>query len=158
MTAMKKTNAKTKSSAPAASVSKPTKKKAAPAAAKSSVATNGSAPVATATPAKITGPATAAFEVPSVKPIASARVQTKIVARADVGFGNALFVRGDGPGLSWQQGVPMECVANDQWEISLGESARPISFKVLLNDSTWCTGPDSTVISGSTATVSPDFA
>src|SRR5690606_12500637 len=34
---------------------------------------------------------------------------TVIVAKIDVGFGNALYLRGDGPGLSWSKGVPMDC-------------------------------------------------
>lgn len=95
---------------------------------------------------------------PAVKAIAPARVQTKIVARADVGFGNALFLRGDGPGLSWNEGAPMECVAADQWEYTLGESSRPVSFKVLVNDRVWASGDDQVVASGSTATITPEFA
>lgn len=105
----------------------------------------------------MTAPVSAAPAVP-VKAVAPARVQTKIIARADVGYGNALYVRGDGPGLSWNQGVPMECVASDHWELVLGACATPIAFKVLLNDMTWCAGPDSVVASGSTATIVPDFA
>jgi hypothetical protein len=102
-----------------------------------------------AEPVKVTAP---------VKAIAPATVQTKIIARVDVGFGNAVYIRGEGPGLSWSQGIPMENVSNDQWEITLAESAQPISFKVLVNDATWCTGPDSVVASGSTVTITPEFA
>jgi hypothetical protein len=152
MTAIKKTNTKTKSPAPATgSTTKSTKKKA-------SSHTNGSASASALAMAPIQPAGAPVNPLPTVKPVASARVQTKIVAKVDVGFGNALYVRGDGPGLSWNQGVRMNCVANDQWELSLGESARPVSFKLLLNDTIWCSGPDSTVASGATATVTPDFA
>src|SRR5579872_5239985 len=33
-----------------------------------------------------------------------------IEAKIDVGFGNTLYLRGEGPGLSWTQGVPLTCV------------------------------------------------
>ena len=93
-----------------------------------------------------------------VKAVAPAKVQTRIIARVDVGYGNTLFIRGDGPGLSWSQGIPMECVSGDQWEITLDESNHPVSFKVLVNDMIWCTGQDNVVASGSTVTVTPEFA
>lgn len=146
---MKKNNTKTKSPTPATSTAKPTRKKAAPEAAPK---------VAAAPEPRITPVAAPTNGVHPVKAVVPAPVQTKIVARGDVGFGNALYVRGDGPGLNWNQGVRMECTASDQWELVLGESSRPVAFKVLLNDTTWCSGPDSVVASGSTATVLPEFA
>ncbi len=139
---MKKTNTKTKSPAPATNIAKTAKKK-----------TTGSAQATLAPTSLVTIKAPA-----PVMPVAAAQVQTKIVAQIDVGFGNALYVRGDGPGLSWDQGKLMQCLANDRWELSLGESARPVSFKILLNDTTWCTGPDSVVPSGGAVTVTPEFA
>lgn len=162
MSAMKKSNQKSKSPAPATT---PAKAKAKPAPAR---AVKAAKPVPTKTSsiapepvptaaiaAAVNGPAN---PVAAVAAVAAAPVQTRIVAQADVGYGNALYIRGDGPGLSWHQGVRMECVASDQWELVLGDSPRPISFKVLLNDITWCSGPDSVVASGSTATVTPEFA
>ncbi len=141
---MKKNKTKTKSPAPATNANKSAAKK----------------PVAKPAPVSAApAPAPVAAPTPGgIKAVAAAPVQTRIVAQIDVGFGNALYIRGDGPGLSWNQGVPMDCVSNDRWELTLGESSRPISFKVLLNDATWCTGPDSVVASGSTAVINPDFA
>jgi len=162
----KKTTTKEKSPAPATSTTKTRKKASKPTVAKATPApvslTQGPAatpvsPVAaikpTHTAPTIVEPARAA-----VKAVAPAHVQTKIVVRIDVGFGNVLYIRGDGPGLSWNEGVPMECVAPDQWEHTLGESARPVSFKVLVNDQLWATGADSVVASGSTVTITPEFA
>lgn len=158
MTAMKKSNTKTKSPAPATSVAKSatsvaktTKKKSVAAAETNGVSATAPltvAPVQTTAPTK---PASAS------KPAPTANGKTKIIARADVGYGNALYVRGEGPGLSWNHGIPMKCITNDQWELDITEASRPVSFKVLLNDATWCTGPDNTVDSGATATVSPEF-
>lgn len=151
---MKKTTNKTKSPTPATTPPKPTKKKTA----KTTPAPEADTLNAPVTP-KVAEPIVhTPVAAPTVKAVTAAPVQTRIVARLDVGFGNRLYVRGDGPGLSWNQGVAMECVANDQWELVVGESSQPISFKVLLNDATWCTGPDSVVASGSTITVTPEFA
>jgi hypothetical protein len=143
---MKKNNKKTRSPAPATNAKSAAKKVA--------LKQPSAAPVAPAAVA----PAAPASVPASVKAVSAAPVQTRIVAQIDVGFGNALYVRGDGPGLSWNQGTPMECVANDRWELTLSESSRPVSFKVLLNDATWCTGADSVVASGGTAIVTPEFA
>lgn len=97
-----------------------------------------------------TTPTPAAQVVPSV-------VVTTISANVDVGFGNTLYLRGEGPGLSWEKGVRMECVADDRWSLALGESARPFVFKFLINDQTWSVGPDYTVSSGTTVMLSPTF-
>jgi len=162
----KKTTTKAKSPAPATSTTKTRKKASSSTAAKATPApvslTQGPAatPVSPVVTVKATHSAPTIIEPTrtAVKAVAPAHVQTKIVARVDVGFGNALYLRGDGPGLSWSEGVAMECVAPDQWEFTLGESARPVSFKVLVNDSVWATGADSVVASGSTVTVVPEFA
>jgi hypothetical protein len=91
---------------------------------------------------------------PKAKPTA---VVTTIVAAIDVGFGNHLTLRGEGPGLSWDVGVPLECVADDRWSITLPETSHPIICKFLLNDTTWCVGEDYTVLPGSTVVLSPRF-
>lgn len=95
-------------------------------------------------------------------PVPAAKVQpsavvTTVSAQIDVGFGNALYVRGEGPGLSWEKGLRMECIADDRWSLALGESLRPFVFKFLINDETWSAGPDYTVAPGSTVTLQPAF-
>lgn len=154
-TMKKKSTKPAKSPAPATNAAKNGKPKARP--------TLSTAPTSPVAPAPVMVPPAAPTVVPpvpaaAVKPVTSKPVETKIIAQIDVGYGNELYVRGDGAGLSWNQGRRMQCVANDRWEIALGESSRPISFKLLLNDQIWCTGPDSTVESGATATITPDFA
>lgn len=93
----------------------------------------------------------------SAAPVAPTAVVTTISAHIDVGFGNALFVRGEGSGLSWDKGLRMDCVADDRWLLTLGESARPFVFKFLINDEVWCTGEDYTVAPGSSITLEPTF-
>jgi hypothetical protein len=82
---------------------------------------------------------------------------TKIVAKIDVGFGNTLYIRGEGPGLSWEKGIPLDCVADDQWSLTLAETSRPVVFKFLVNDLTWCVGDDFVVQPGATAEILPVF-
>jgi len=94
---------------------------------------------------------------PAVKPVATKPVVTTIAANVNVGFGNSLYLRGEGTGLSWDKGILMTCVADDLWQITLGESARPFTVKFLLNDATWSAGPDYTVASGAKVTFRPGF-
>ena len=92
-----------------------------------------------------------------MKPVTSRPVLTTITARVDVGFGNALFIRGEGAGLSWETGVPMECAEADLWCMVLPESVRGHIFKLLVNDLTWSAGPDFTLASGESVTLTPEF-
>jgi len=94
---------------------------------------------------------------PAVKKAAPKVVVTTITALVDVGFGNTLYLRGEGPGLSWEKGVPMNCVTDDQWSLAIAESARPVVFKFLLNDETWCAGDDMVAEPGSTVSFKPEF-
>lgn len=98
-----------------------------------------------------------AAAVPAVKPVPSKPVVTSITANIDIGFGNALYVRGEGAGLSWDRGSLMNCVTDSQWQISLGESARPIVFKFLVNDLSWSAGEDYSVAAGGAVSVVPTF-
>jgi hypothetical protein len=146
MSTSKKISSKS-SKSPAAATKSAVTKPVAPK--KSKVAASPSVKAASA-PASVR-PATA------VKPVASKLVQTTINARVDVGFGNLLFIRGEGPGLSWDRGISMDCIEADLWRIVLPESARGHTFKFLVNDLTWSTGSDFTATSGSSATHTPEF-
>ena len=89
------------------------------------------------------------------KPAPATAGLTAIVARIDVGFGNLLFIRGEGPGLSWDRGVPMDCVASDQWTWSTATASRPFAYKVLINDERWSAGDDFVAEVGVENTASP---
>ncbi|MBP9913343.1 MAG: hypothetical protein KBF26_08035 [Opitutaceae bacterium] len=93
----------------------------------------------------------------TVKKTAPKVVVTTITALIDAGFGNIIYLRGEGPGLNWEKGVPMACVADDRWAMTVAESARPVLFKFLLNDETWCAGDDLTAAPGSSVTFTPEF-
>lgn len=123
---------------------KTTKKTAAPAAAK-----------AAPKPVKATKAA--------VKPAAPAKKKTGeppvtfISAQIDIGFGNQLFLRGSGPGLSWDKGVAMDCVGTGLWTASVKNASMPVTFKVLVNDLSWSTGEDFVVAPGQSVTITPSF-
>ena len=169
MTAIKKTTSKSsKSPAPATSVTPASAAKAAapakaakpaakPAASKPAAKKKLPAPAAAA-PVRVAPVAVAPVVKPvAVKPVASKPIVTTISAQIDIGFGNALYIRGEGAGLSWDKGLLMTCVAGDLWQIVLGESARPIVFKFLVNDLSWSVGEDYSVTPGSTLTLEPTF-
>ena len=89
--------------------------------------------------------------------LAATPVPTVISAQVDVGFGNAVYIRGDGPGLSWDKGVLLDNTGSDHWKISLSKATKPVTFKFLINDEKWNNGEDYVVKAGSEATFTPHF-
>lgn len=81
---------------------------------------------------------------------------TRIIANVDVGYGNTLYLRGEGAGLSWDKGVPLDNLGSDQWSWST-VSAGNILFKFLINDKVWSTGDNLTVTQGDTCIATPTF-
>ncbi len=80
-----------------------------------------------------------------------------ITVKYNCGFGNCLFIRGDGAGLSWDKGIQLKNIDSDTW---VWEGDRPFtqfSFKVLLNDEIFELGDDHVMISGSNYNFSPNF-
>src|SRR5207245_10277976 len=71
---------------------------------------------------------------PGQKSAVSAPRATTIEAKIDVGFGNTLYLRGQGPGLSWERGVPCECVNRNTWRWT-APGAEQLTFRLLLDDS-----------------------
>jgi hypothetical protein len=82
---------------------------------------------------------------------------TFISAKIDIGFGNHLYIRGTGPGLSWDHGLAMDCVGAGLWTSTVKHATIPVTFKVLVNDATWSTGNDFVVEPGQSVTVVPSF-
>jgi len=100
---------------------------------------------------------------PEVKPAetttGSARSSAQpvtIEAKIDVGFGNALYLRGEGLGLSWTQGVPLTCVDGKTWKWT-AETKEPLKFKLLINDQVWSQGEDLVATPGQKVEISPAF-
>ena len=64
---------------------------------------------------------------------------TRLVATAYIGIGNKLFIRGEGPGLSWDKGVALQFVSIGKWHWETAEATAPIRAKLYKNDQTECT-------------------
>jgi hypothetical protein len=110
-----------------------------------------------ATPAKTAAmPTIAAPKLTTAAPSAPGAVTT-IDVKLDVGFGNAVFLRGHGGGLTWERGIPLSCVDGKTWRWS-GTVKDPITFKPLINDKIWSAGTDLTVTPGQKLEVKPVFA
>jgi hypothetical protein len=109
-------------------------------------------------------PALKSTLTPKIKtPAAAPSIVTKpkgskvaITAKIDIGFGNILFVRGDGAGLSWTSGKPLG-FSDGAWTIALSGVDKPFEFKFLINDLAWSADPNYSAAPGDTVTVTPVF-
>lgn len=82
---------------------------------------------------------------------------TRIIAKINVGWGNSLFIRGEGAELSWDKGVAMQCIGEDEWLWEQFVPKGDITFKFLINDSQWSTGGDFVVKHGDALICKPEF-
>ena len=76
-------------------------------------------PVATKSPAAPVAAKTLVKAASAKTPIVTAVAPIVIEAKIDVGFGNKLFARGQGAGLSWDHGIPLECVDSQTWRLTV---------------------------------------
>ena len=83
--------------------------------------------------------------------------QTSIIARVDVGFGNTLYVRGEGAGLSWEKGAALKNITPYEWAFASSKGTGTVTFKLLINDILWAEGEDLTVAAGGKSVSSPTF-
>jgi 3D (Asp-Asp-Asp) domain-containing protein len=144
---------------PAPASATPAKAAEKPAAAPATPAKAPQKPATAATKAKTTKTSAAETKVPASGKRADS-VVTVIVAKYDVGFGNNLYIRGEGAGLAWDVGALMKNVENDVWVWTTNEMTEGvISFKFLINDNTdhWSTGDNLSASAGETTTLSPVF-
>lgn len=130
-----------------------TKTATAPVAALPATSPTKSAPVpASAAPT----PAPVKSATPAASPVITAAAPVTIEAKIDVGFGNNLFVRGQGEGLSWERGIPLENVDSQTWRLTVPAKEK-LQFKLLLNDTVWAKGDDLVATPGNKIEVTPAF-
>ena len=82
-----------------------------------------------------TNPVPAEAAAPA-EPSVSADGATRLLVTAYIGIGNKLYIRGDGPGLSWDKGVPMKFVSIGKWGWATDEATGPVACKLYKNDET----------------------
>jgi hypothetical protein len=70
----------------------------------------------------------------TIEPSVSADGATRLLVTAYIGIGNKLYIRGDGPGLSWDKGVPMKFVSIGKWGWATDEATGPVACKLYKND------------------------
>jgi hypothetical protein len=82
---------------------------------------------------------------------------TTLVANVLVGFGNRPYVRGSGPGLSEDIGVPMERVEAGCWRWVASDASRPVRVTLWKNDIHKFVGDPVTIAAGRTVEIEPVF-
>lgn len=63
---------------------------------------------------------------------------TRLIATAYIGIGNKLFIRGDGPGLRRDKGVPLQFVSIGKWRWESAELLFPVKVRLYKNDQIEC--------------------
>jgi hypothetical protein len=63
---------------------------------------------------------------------------TRLLVTAYIGIGNRLFIRGSGPGLSWEKGAPLQFVSIGKWRWETNDASAPVQFKLYKNDDVLC--------------------
>lgn len=120
-------------------------------------------PVATAKPTPAAKPTAARpaarakkGSIPNGKAAKPALVTT-FVAQVEVGWGNSLYLRGEGaPELSWERGILMKW-EEGCWVYSTTGAKVPVAFKFLINDHIWAEGHNQHAEPGSTSISTPHF-
>ncbi|MDX2109802.1 MAG: hypothetical protein SFY80_06115 [Verrucomicrobiota bacterium] len=139
----------------------PVKKAKAPATKTAALATKPSvtaAKPATTAPAAVAAPATATPVAPTACACAQSKTcATTIVVNYDAGFGNSLFLRGEGTGLSWDKGVEMQNLNSEEWMYTVQGATSTLAVKVLVNDSLWSSGANVEVPAGQKTVITPVF-
>jgi hypothetical protein len=67
-------------------------------------------------------------------PAKTADGATRLLVTAYIGIGNKVFIRGEGPGLSWEKGTPMEFVSIGKWSWETADATDPLKIQLYKND------------------------
>ncbi|MBT62635.1 MAG: hypothetical protein CML13_05415 [Puniceicoccaceae bacterium] len=98
------------------------------------------------------------FMVDGVPRQVSKAVESTVVASVFIGIGNKPFIRGNGPGLSWDRGVEMEFEEIGKWcWMAPLEIEQPIEIQIFRNDEDPDTTGTYTLEPGQELRVSPEF-
>lgn len=87
----------------------------------------------------------------------SRSAKTRITIHYNVGFNNALFIRGKGANLSWERGVQLRNVAADRWVWDCDAPFTVAEFKILVNDNIYEEGANHTLKCGAQLEYTPRF-
>ncbi len=63
---------------------------------------------------------------------------TRLSVTAYIGIGNRLFIRGEGPGLSPEKGLPLQFISIGKWRWETSAATGPVRVRLYKNDETEC--------------------
>ena len=104
-----------------------------------------------------TPPANLSEPIPNTQLSAPTGPKTRITIRYDVGFPNALYLRGNGAHLSWDKGVLLKNLGSDLWFWETSLPFTSCEFKVLVNDKEYEIGDNHILSCGATVQYTPMF-
>ena len=87
----------------------------------------------------------------------ASKILGKVIIKYDVGFGNVLFIRGRGAGLSWDKGISLKNKGSDEWVWEPKQTFNECEFKVLINDQMYETGENHWLTFGACIQYTPSF-
>ncbi|MFM1852103.1 MAG: hypothetical protein RIS54_1787 [Verrucomicrobiota bacterium] len=83
---------------------------------------------------------------------------TRLLVTAYIGIGNRLFIRGEGPGLSPVEGVPLQFVSIGKWQWETKDATATVKARLFKNDDVECVAlGEITLEPGHQAEVSASF-
>jgi hypothetical protein len=82
---------------------------------------------------------------------------TRLLVTAFIGIGNKVFIRGDGPGLSREKGVPMEFISIGKWSWESSDAIDPVTIQLFKNDDIPAQGDPLLLAPGHHVEVTPVF-
>ncbi|MGE9294922.1 MAG: hypothetical protein ACQKBV_01340 [Puniceicoccales bacterium] len=82
---------------------------------------------------------------------------TTLIAQVLIGIGNKPYVRGTGPGLSEDEGVPMEFLEIGKWQWVAPDSDEPVTVRIYKNDEIPAEGDPVEIPAGQRRSVAPKF-
>jgi hypothetical protein len=93
-----------------------------------------------------------------IKPKISQTGTTSVVANVMIGIGNKPYLRGEGPGLNWDEGVPMNFIEIGKWAWSPPRKNASLTVQLYRNDN----DPDKSgkiqIKAGEKIEITPDFS
>lgn len=86
-----------------------------------------------------------------------AKKASRLQVHYDAGFGNALFLRGEGAGLNWDKGIQLKNEGPTSWYWETDSLFDAIECKVVLNDQQYELGPNHRLLHGEWLDYAPSF-
>jgi hypothetical protein len=90
-------------------------------------------------------------------PTTKSQQKTRVTVKYDVGYSNALTIRGKGANLNWEKGQLLKNVKADEWVFETDTHFSQIEFKVLINDQLYERGENHLLNCGSNVAYTPKF-